>query len=379
MSRILINGIKANLGGGKVILNNYLELLRKSNSRHKYFVLTPDRQEYLKYSSDSVEIIDTLGFFKKNAVFILLYFLIFPRLIKKYKIDAIFNFGAIIIPTKVSQLYLFDWAYVVYPESVAWKRVGVTEYLIRILKVFLIKKYIRRTKAVIAQTATIKKRLEEYCNLDNITVIPNAVPLEVLGGTEWRDFSLPGNKFKMLYPASYGPHKNMDILISLSRKIREKNLPYVIVMTINAARKGAGLNFLEQVKKEKLDSIILNVEYVNIKHVASLYKQSDALFMPSLIESYGLPYVEAMQHRKIIFTSDIDFARDACGDAAYYFDPMDVDSMLNTVDSALKDKDGMQRKIDCGKTRNRELLKMDQVFEKYQVLLENILSDANNN
>jgi len=55
------------------------------------------------------------------------------------------------------------------------------------------------------------------------------------------------------------------------------------------------------------------------------------LLMPSLIETVGLPYLEAMHFGRPIPTSDLDFAHDVCGDAASYFDPWDPDAIAASV------------------------------------------------
>ena len=53
------------------------------------------------------------------------------------------------------------------------------------------------------------------------------------------------------------------------------------------------------------------------------YSRVDALFFPSVAESYGLPLVEAMVSGLPVVCSDLPFARWLCGDQAVYFDPHD--------------------------------------------------------
>ena len=44
--------------------------------------------------------------------------------------------------------------------------------------------------------------------------------------------------------------------------------------------------------------------------IGNIYKKSDALLMPTLLESLGLPYLEAMNYKKSILTSKFDLAFD---------------------------------------------------------------------
>ena len=55
--------------------------------------------------------------------------------------------------------------------------------------------------------------------------------------------------------------------------------------------------------------------------------------MPTLVESFGLIYLEALMFRLPILTSDRDFAHWMCRDLALYFDPMDPVSIVNTIEA----------------------------------------------
>lgn len=121
-----------------------------------------------------------------------------------------------------------------------------------------------------------------------------------------------------------------------------------------------------------MDEIVINVGPVSMDVVPSLYSQCDALLMPTLLESFSGTYVEAMFHHKTILTSNLDFAKDVCGQAAFYFDPLDPDSILSAINHAFEDNDKRMRKIEKGRKQLDQLLSWDQVFEKYQALLKDV-------
>ncbi|MBN2569933.1 MAG: glycosyltransferase [Deltaproteobacteria bacterium] len=375
MANIFLNGLKSKTGGGKSILNNYLGLLHESKSKDRYFILTPNKNEYEKYSSDFIEIIDIDNLYKKQLLFPFVNHFVLPKLLKQLKIDALFNIGDIVIPTKLPQVYLFDWPYAAYPESIVWKRMDMQSYLNRMIKMYFFKKYIREATTVIAQTRTMKEKLQSLYDLKNIEIIPNAVSLENVGGGEPFDFNLPMEKTKLLYLTYYYSHKNIEVFLPLAKKIKALNLPYCIVVTIAPEQHKRAKTFLNTVKKESLDETIVNVGPVAMMRVPSLYAQTDALLMPTLLESFSGTYVEAMFHQKIILTSDLDFAKDVCGGAALYFDPVNSDSILDTVNVAF-DGDAMRKsKIDEGKNRLSQMLTWKQAFDKYQNLLEKAVAD----
>lgn len=370
MANIFINGLKSKTGGGKSILNNYLTLLRESNSKNKFIVLTPDKSEYEKYSSDFIEIIDIKNLYKKNVLFLFLNHFVIPKLLKNYNIDLIFNLGDVVIPVKYPQIYLFDWPYAVYPDSIIWKKMDIKSCLSRKIKLFVFKKYIKYATTVIAQTKTMKEKLESIYGLDNIEIVPNAVSLENMSGGESFNFNLPKNKIKLLYLTYYYSHKNLEVFLPLAKKIKDMSLPYCFVVTIGQKQHKLAKEFIDNIKKEKLQNIIINVGPVKMDNVPSLYSQTDALLMPTLLESFSGTYVEAMYHQKTILTSDLDFARDVCGEAAFYFDPLDENSILSSINQAVTDIDKKMSKIEEGNRKIKQLLTWEQVFEKYQELLD---------
>ena len=83
MANIFIIGLNSKTGGGKVIFDNYLELLKVINSHHNYFVLTPKKDEYVNFKTDFIKILDVHWLFNNNFFFHLLYFFVFPRIFKQ--------------------------------------------------------------------------------------------------------------------------------------------------------------------------------------------------------------------------------------------------------------------------------------------------------
>lgn len=369
MKRIFINGVNSKAGGGKSILNNYLALLMQNDLDYYYYVLTPKKEDYLKYSCNTIEIIDIQDFYKKNLLFPILIKFVLPKLIKDLKIDVIFNLGDVVIPSLAKQVYLFDWPYAVYPESIIWNRMDIQSYVTRKIKLLFFKSYLRHSSIIIAQSDTMRDRLKAIYDLKSIAVIPNAVSLDNMTGGESINFNLPADRLKLLYLTYYYPHKNIEILLPLAKRIKELNLPYCIVITIEANQHRKAKQFLDKVSTEGLYDIIINIGPVSMPNVPSLYAQCDALLMPTLLESFSGTYVEAMYHGKPILTSRYDFASDVCGESAFYFDPLNSESILTAIQLMVKDENLRNQRIDEGKSQLKRLLTWPQAFKKYNELM----------
>ncbi len=78
------------------------------------------------------------------------------------------------------------------------------------------------------------------------------------------------------------------------------------------------------------------------RSVVGLLKQASALLFPSLYEGFGIPPLEAMVVGCPVIASDIPAVREACGDAARYFDPLDsvglADQMRTILDESVADR-----------------------------------------
>ena len=67
--------------------------------------------------------------------------------------------------------------------------------------------------------------------------------------------------------------------------------------------------------------------------------------MPALIESYGLPYIEAQSLGIPIFTSNRDFAKELCKDSAFYFDPHDSKDIYKCISNVLSNSELINEKV----------------------------------
>lgn len=101
-----------------------------------------------------------------------------------------------------------------------------------------------------------------------------------------------------------------------------------------------------------------------------LYKCSDALFLPTLLEVFSANYPEAMCMRRPIITTDMEFARDICCNAAKYFKPDDpYDAAMAIIDVAKDErlrkelvKNGEQRLLDFGRPESK-LARIVEIME----------------
>jgi Glycosyltransferase len=168
----------------------------------------------------------------------------------------------------------------------------------------------------------------------------------------------------------YYPLKNLEIFIPLAEEIKKRGLNYKIIITIDESQHRKVKPFLSLIKDCGLDDIIINIGPVKVENAPSLYEQCNGLLMPSLIETYCNPYVESMYHKRLILTSDMDFSREVCGDAAIYFNPLNPLSILEAIETAYSSDILREEKIRQGNMKIEKLHSWNELVKMYSNIIE---------
>lgn len=92
------------------------------------------------------------------------------------------------------------------------------------------------------------------------------------------------------------------------------------------------------VEKEKLSSFVYFYKHISDAQLSYLYANAQALVVPSLMEGFGLPALEAMANNCLVLASEIPAFLEVCGDNAIYFDPYDPKDIARTLTSVYKHK-----------------------------------------
>lgn len=147
-------------------------------------------------------------------------------------------------------------------------------------------------------------------------------------------------EFWFITISAYYPHKRLDLINDLIPLIKKEGLNIKFVLTIS-----------EDVFETKFKSVqeyIINLGSVKLEECPYLYYNSDALFLPTLIESFTASYPEAMIMKKPILTSNYSFAKTVCKNAALYFNPYNINDIMNQIKKIYSDKNLYNRLVEEG-------------------------------
>lgn len=131
---------------------------------------------------------------------------------------------------------------------------------------------------------------------------------------------------RLLFVGGLGAHKNFGLLANAMPGLRAAVPTATLIATVDARR------------RDCREPGIVAVGYLDPPSVEYAYTQVAALVMPSLVETVGLPMLEAMNAGVPVLAADRPYAREICEDAAIYFDPLDVRDYVRQATRILTDE-----------------------------------------
>lgn len=237
---------------------------------------------------------------------------------------------------------------------------------------------LRYAQLVFPQTLTSETRLRRFygSRIPRTCVVPAAYSKPRGSAESAPEFPRRAECKYLLSLTRYYRHKNLEILIPVARRLKEAGSPIRIITTVEMDQGDGAPEFLESIRREQLSDWVINIGRVPFKSVPDLYQKVDGLLLPTLLESYSSTYPDSMYFRKPVFTSDLDFARDVCGDAALYFDPLDPESIFRILADTLKDEARLKEKVAIGFQRVQSLPDWMGVTRMYVSELEELVACA---
>jgi glycosyltransferase involved in cell wall biosynthesis len=159
----------------------------------------------------------------------------------------------------------------------------------------------------------------------------------------------------LFYVGNAHPHKNMEGLIKAFLILRKKYQHLQLVLA------GKSDFFWEGLKKEYKQKDIIYTGFVNDEELVSLYKNAQAFVSPSFSEGFGIPTLEAFATSCPVVLSNKTALPEIGGDAALYFEPYDIEDMVEKTSLVLNNKKLRRELIE-----ELELNEVDlEFFKKY--------------
>ncbi|TFH24056.1 MAG: glycosyltransferase [Bacteroidia bacterium] len=326
--KILINCSMLKKGGVLQVGHSLVSELLHQKDHDYYFILSsllrkdfPEMEEgprFITYNVTPSVFLSLTGREKK-----------LDALVERIQPDVVFSvFGPTYWKPKCPHVSGYAKAAYFYPDSPFIQGMPVRRKIrLFILKTLHMHDFKRFNQALVVETNDAAKRLESLIPSKKVFVVSNTYN-QVFDQPELWDNTLKLPEFEgitlLSITANYR-HKNLAVIPGVISYLKEHypSLKFRFVLTLNR-------NEFRSVDEEQARHILF-LGRASIHQVPSLYKQSDLMFMPTLLECFSATYPESMRMSVPVLTSDMPFARDVCGDAALYFDPLSIESIGEAI------------------------------------------------
>jgi glycosyltransferase involved in cell wall biosynthesis len=211
----------------------------------------------------------------------------------------------------------------------------------------------RRSVRILTVSEASKTDIVRYLGIDasRIDVAPNGPGMrdDVVGPPPpeiRRRFEL-GEAPLLLTAAPNRLHKNVARLAEALAEIPEA----ILVVPGYEARRGDDLARIT--RKRGVAGRVRRPGWVDDATLDGLYRAADCFVFPSLAEGFGLPVLEAMLRGTPVACSNATSLPEVAGDAALFFDPLDVEAIVVSVRRILDDPELAERLAAAGRERAR--------------------------
>jgi len=266
--------------------------------------------------------------------------LLFPSIINKKKIDLMHfpHWNVPILYNKNFVVTIHDLLLIHFPTRRAstlgpllfWFKnqmfkLTLNHAVKKAKKIITVSKF---TKQDILQTLKIASEKIAVIHLAPSEKITTEIPFSI-----YKKYNI--NKPYWLYVGVAYPHKNLFKLIDAWEIFcKQHNYSHNLVLT---GKKNYFYKQLENYIQQKNIKDTILTDFVPDAELPELYRNASLYVFPSLYEGFGLPPLEAMQHKLPVISSDRTCMPEILEEAAVYFNPEEPHTITNAANLVIKD------------------------------------------
>jgi len=209
-----------------------------------------------------------------------------------------------------------------------------------------------------------------------VRVVPEATPDDVarvedaarVAGVCAR-FGVQPGRF-VLFVSSLNPFKRPERAVEAVARIRREDGSAWPLLLAGRASDEHSARVVAAARAAGAEDLLRIAGVVGRADLAALYTGARAMVYPSVVETWGLPPLEAMRCGCPVVASDRTSVPEVCGDAALLVDPDDVGALAAALRRALTDETTRAGLVERGRRRAAALTWRDAALGTYAVLAE---------
>lgn len=236
-----------------------------------------------------------------------------PRQIEEHGSDvALLMSGAGTVPPGTRSVLFIQQSLPFSREAVA--RLSLLDQVRIVALRWLMRRSSAAADALVVQTRTMKEAAVRALDVDpgKVHVVAPSATLQMEYENDHAALALirqTAENARVLYIGNTSAYKNLEVLaatVPIMRRSRPEMRLFATVPRHHPLARVEGVTALGRLASGVLPAA---------------YRLATVLVMPSLVETVGLPMLEAMSCGTPVVAADRPYAREVCGDAGQFFDP----------------------------------------------------------
>lgn len=139
-------------------------------------------------------------------------------------------------------------------------------------------------------------------------------------------------------------HKNLSTLVRALARLANREA----ILVIPGAPTPYEAELRELARELGVEDRLILPPWISDQDLEGLYALAACFALPSLVEGFGLPILEAMRRRVPVACSNASSLPEVAGDAALLFDPLDADDMANALARLIEDRELRAQLVERG-------------------------------
>lgn len=277
----------------------------------------------------------------------------FPRAIRRAGVDFMhyLHFNVPLAAPRPFIVTIHDLILSKYPTPRASTLEPFTYWLKQLAYRVVIRRAVSRSERVLTVTESTKRDIMEHFDVtaDRITVTYEGFDRLGDGRTDGHVEQYGIRSPYLLCVGNAYPHKNLERLVDAVALVRSRGFAVQLVLV---GREDFFYRRLKEfVTRKGHAPFVRFTGYVDDGTLGALYRGAALCVFPSLYEGFGLPGLEAMANRVPVVAARASCFPEVYGNAAEYFDPMDVGDMARVMAQVLSDRSVADTLRDRGSRR----------------------------
>jgi glycosyltransferase involved in cell wall biosynthesis len=201
---------------------------------------------------------------------------------------------------------------------------------------YVIKRVARKSAVIITGSQFVKNDIARYTGINPGKITVTLEAADPFDGSEEPIEAFEGKDY-IMYNGRPLPHKNLRRLIEAFAQLHGQ-YPGLYLM-IAGKKDKSHASYLALAQKLGIADRVVLTDWITDGQLKWAMRHAKAYVYPSLSEGFGLPPLEAMLNGAPVVASNATCIPEVCGDAAHYFDPLDVRAMADAINEVLTDKE----------------------------------------